>query len=83
MLTREAFHEKLREFIRREPFVPFVVELHDGRSIQIDEPTVAFGNDLAGYISPDYEILEFRREEVSVIRHESDSTFDSNPPRPQ
>src|SRR5262245_6691217 len=32
-MTQQEFEDKLREFVRREPFEPFVVELLDGRSL--------------------------------------------------
>ena len=64
----EVFQETLRSFIRREPFVPFVVELLNGEQIVVAEPTVAFNGGFAGYFSPSYDILEFRCEQVQAIR---------------
>jgi hypothetical protein len=50
-MNQEQFQQTLREFIRREPFRPFVVELVNGDPIIVVEPTVAFGSRKAGYLS--------------------------------
>ncbi len=67
-MDQEQFQQTLREHIRRKPFFPFVVELVNGEQIVVEEPTVAFGTKLAGYISPAMEILEFTCDQVRVMR---------------
>ena len=67
-MKREVFEETLRGFLRREPFLPFVVELETGEQILVEEPTVAFADGFAGYFSPAYDITEFTCEQVRDIR---------------
>jgi hypothetical protein len=67
-MNLDLFHDMLRSFLRKEPFRPFVVELEDGEQILIDEPTVAFNGRLAGYLSPSYDLIEFRCDQVKQIR---------------
>jgi hypothetical protein len=55
-MTREAFEKLLRDFLHREPFQPFVVELESGQQVEIAEPTAAFSEGFAGYLSPIFEI---------------------------
>jgi hypothetical protein len=57
-MSKQDFESQLRELVQREPFEPFVVMVNDGRSIFVDEPTVAFGGGRAGFIGPD-ELVEF------------------------
>ncbi len=62
-MKQELFQQTLRSFLQREPFLPFVVELRDGRKIAVDEPTVAFAG--AGvYFSPAYDLHDFKCEDV-------------------
>lgn len=58
------FENQLRERLRREPFQPFVVMVSDGRSIFVDEPSVAFGGGRAGFIGPDNLVEFFECEDV-------------------
>src|SRR5207253_2056404 len=45
----QEFDESLRVLLRRRPFVPFKVELAEGRSFVVDDPNaVAFCNGAAG-----------------------------------
>jgi hypothetical protein len=67
-MTKHLFEQTLRELLHNEPFIPFVVELETGEQIQIAEPTLAFSNGFAGYLSPEYEIIDFRCENVRDIR---------------
>jgi hypothetical protein len=67
-MDQQQFQQTLREFIRRKPFFPFVVELVNGEQIVVEEATVAFGTRMAGYISPAMEILEFTCDQVRDIR---------------
>jgi hypothetical protein len=67
-MTIEQFEDTLRQFIRREPFQPFVVELLDGTLFHIEHPGVAFGGGAASYLTPNYDLVEFACEEVRSIR---------------
>jgi hypothetical protein len=68
-MNRDQFENTLRQFVRREPFQPFVVELLDGRIIQIASPRVVMGGGGASFFTPDYDLIEFTCEEVRAIRH--------------
>jgi hypothetical protein len=67
-VNQETFEDALRSFLRREPFLPFVVELASGEQITVEEPTVAFNGGAAGYLSPSYDLKEFACENVRDIR---------------
>jgi hypothetical protein len=61
------FDDTLRKFMRARPFMPFVVELLDGRQLVFTEPTVAFDN--GGAISLSKSRLDiFECEDVRAIR---------------
>jgi hypothetical protein len=63
-MTEELFTQQLREFIRRQPFEPFVVELQDGRSLLINRPAVVFHGGAAGFISDTDGLVDFSCDEV-------------------
>ena len=67
-MNNEEFEETLRRFLRHKPFFPFVVELVDGRLIEIDSPKLVFGGGGASFFTPNYELVEFECEEVRAIR---------------
>jgi hypothetical protein len=64
----EQFENTLRQFLRREPFEPFVVELLDGRIIEVTRPGVVMGGGGASFFTPDYNLVEFSCEQVRAIR---------------
>jgi hypothetical protein len=63
-MTPENFDQTLREFIYRQPFQPFLVELDDGRTLEINRPAVAFGGGTAGFISNTDGLVGFSWENV-------------------
>jgi hypothetical protein len=67
-MTPEQFDQTLRQFKHREPFEPFVVELLDGRAIEIVRPNIAFNEGFASFFTPDSELVNFACEEVREIR---------------
>jgi hypothetical protein len=74
VMTVHEFDDTMRQFVKHQPFFPFVVELNDGAQILIDHPRVAFGGGGAGFISSNDELIDFRCEQVRAIRvavHES------------
>jgi len=73
-MTLEQFETSLRQFIRHEPFQPFVVELNDGRLIEIDHPGVAFGGGAASFLTGQFELVEFACENVRAIREMAHET---------
>jgi hypothetical protein len=48
----ERFEQVLRQYLRREPFQPFVVELLDGRVVMINDPRVVMGGGAASFFTP-------------------------------
>jgi hypothetical protein len=67
-MNATAFEDTLRAFLQREPFQPFVVELLDGRVIEVDQPKVVFGGGAASFFTVSYELVEFACEEVREMR---------------
>jgi hypothetical protein len=67
-MTQQEFEDTLRQFIRRDPFVPFEVEMLDGRIIPINRPGLAIGGGAASHIMPDFDIVEFACEGVRRIQ---------------
>lgn len=67
-MDRDQFQYNLREFIHRQPFEPFEVELRDGRVIRIDTPYVAMRGDSAGFFSTESMLEEFHAGDVRGFR---------------
>lgn len=68
-MTPEQVEEKIIALIHREPFVPFVVEMSDGRSLEIPHPRLAINGGGAGFIGPDGAIVNFEFKDVRTIRY--------------
>jgi hypothetical protein len=68
IMTAEQFDQALSQFKHREPFEPFVVELHDGRVIEIVQPDIAFYEGFASFFTPDSDLVNFAHEDVREIR---------------
>ncbi len=66
-MTTEHFEETLRQFIRQEPFQPFVVELINGRVIEVNYPQLVFAGGAASFFTPAYDFVEFTCEETREI----------------
>jgi hypothetical protein len=66
-MTEDRFAKTLREFIHRQPFRPFVVELADGEKIYVDYPSVAFSGCAAGFLSKDDGMIPFSCDQVRSI----------------
>ena len=64
-MSKDEFLAKLRQFVHREPFAPFVVELRDGRRIVIKQLPLAFSDEAASFIDPeDGALVDFYHDEV-------------------
>lgn len=70
-MTPEQVEEKVIELVRREPFVPFVVEMTDGRSLEISHPRLAINGSGAGFIGADGGLVDFWFSTVRSIRVEN------------
>ena len=53
MIHPNQFDTLLRQYIKKDPFSPFFVELDDGQRILIRKPSVAFGGGSASFIDLD------------------------------
>jgi hypothetical protein len=67
-MNLQQFEDTLRQFLRREPFQPFVVELLDGGIVEVDHPRIAFGGGAASYLTQEHDLVEFACEDVRAIR---------------
>ena len=67
VMSEEQFTQTLRDFKKRMPFVPFVVEMMDGRRVVIERPFLVFGGGVAGYISEESGFVDFGCGEVRTI----------------
>ncbi len=67
-MSQQDFEDSLRQFLRREPFQPFVVELLDGRVILIEQRSLAFAGGAATYGTATKDLVFFDCEEVRAIR---------------
>ena len=66
-MPAEQFQNRLRSFLQREPFQPFIVELEEGEAIVVDDPdALAMGGGAAGYIGPK-DVYFFNHEQVRSI----------------
>jgi hypothetical protein len=66
-MTATEFEDTLRQYLRREPFEPFAVDLLDGRVIEVDQPTIAFDGGGALFLTAD-GFEQFVCEEVRTFR---------------
>ena len=68
IMTPQQVEEKVIELIHREPFVPFVVEMTDGRSLEVAHPRLAINGGGAGFLGPDGGLVDFEFKTVRSIR---------------
>ena len=66
-MSEEQFTNTLRELTYRKPFVPFFVELKNGRRILVTHPGVAFGGGVAGFLSETDGLVDFEASEVEAF----------------
>jgi hypothetical protein len=67
-MTAEEFESTMCRLKRQKPFLPFVVELLDGRSILVDRPKIAIGGGGATLVKPRFNLVEIECEQVRAIR---------------
>ena len=67
-MTAETFDLTLRRLLRQEPFQPFVIELVDGRRLDIDRRRLAVNYGGATLVTPDLDLISFVPQEVRDIR---------------
>ena len=74
-MTSKQVEEKLTELKHRKPFIPFVVELNDGRSLIVPEPPV-FDENGAGFFDVDGALADFWFKDVRAIRLFTSADYD-------
>jgi hypothetical protein len=67
MMTEEV-EKKVIELIHRDPFVPFVLEMLDGESVEITRSGLALNGGGAGFIGPDGGLVDVEFKNVRAIR---------------
>jgi hypothetical protein len=67
-MTSEQVEEKVIELIHRVPFVPFVVDLTGGQSLEVPHPRLAINGGGAGFIGSDGGLVDFEFKSVRSIR---------------
>lgn len=68
MMTKDQFHDTLRQYLHRQPFIPFVVAY--GREILISRPPLAFSDRAASFIDLDGDeaLVDFFHDQVIAFR---------------
>jgi hypothetical protein len=67
-MTPEQVEEKVIQLIHREPFVPFVVKMTDGQSLEVPHPRLAINGGGAVFFGPDGGLVDFEFKTVRAIR---------------
>jgi hypothetical protein len=67
-MAPDLFEQELRRFIRARPFYNFVIEMNDGRTIVVDQPTAAINSGGAGLVDADGEIQFIEGDQVRELR---------------
>ena len=72
MIDPNDFDSTLRQWLNEDAFVPFFVELEDGKRILIRQPVLAFGGGSASFIdSEDGALVGFSHKQVLGFRSAS------------
>ena len=66
-MSEEQFTNTLRELTYRKPFVPFFVELRDGRRILVAHSGGAIAGGVAGFLSDTDGLVDFEAREVQTF----------------
>lgn len=66
-MTIKQVEETLTELVHKEPFIPFIVEMNDGKTLTVPHPP-AFDDTGAGFISVDGALTDFEFKNVKAIR---------------
>ncbi len=67
-MTIQQVEEKVIELIHRQPFVPFVVEMTDGQTLEVPHPRLAIDHTGAGFIGPEGGLVDIEFAAVRAIR---------------
>jgi hypothetical protein len=68
-MTKKMFHDKLAEYMHRQPFEPFVAKLRDGRDLKISNPLAVSADGGASFIDLDGDgaLVGFTHKEVKMF----------------
>lgn len=66
-MTIKQVEEKLIELIYRDPFVPFVLEMTSGQSVEITHPRLSLDDTGAGFIGPDGGLVDIEFKNVHAV----------------
>ncbi len=67
-MTPEQIEVEVIDLIHREPFVPFMVEMTDGKMIEIPHPRLAINGGGAVFFGPDGGLVDFEFKHVRALR---------------
>jgi hypothetical protein len=67
-MTPDQVEKKVIELIHRQPFIPFVVEMTNGESLEIPHPRLAINGGGAVFFGPDGGLVDFEFKTVRSIR---------------
>jgi hypothetical protein len=67
-MAKHEFETYLRDYLQKQPFHPFVIELRDGGRVVIGQPPVVFCDGDASFIDPsDGALVEFSHDQVQAF----------------
>lgn len=66
-MSQEKFEEIMRQYLYHQPFLPFEVEMQDGRSVIVDTE-FAMNAGMVAFISKEDQLIDFVCDEVKAIR---------------
>jgi hypothetical protein len=67
-MTVKQIEEKVIDLIHRDPFAPFILEMSDGRPIEVFHPRLSIDYSGSGFIGPDGGLVELEFKDVRAIR---------------
>lgn len=67
-MSCEHVEKQVIELIHRDPFIPFVIEMSDGKLINVPHPRLAINKTGAGFIGSDGGLVDFTFQSVRAIR---------------
>jgi len=67
-MTPAQVEERVCQLIHKEPFVPFVLEFHNGQELVIPHPRLAIAGGGAGFVGPEEALVDFEFKQVRSIR---------------
>jgi hypothetical protein len=66
-MTAQNFEETFRKLARQKPFVPFIVDMKDGRRIVVEHRHVVINGNGAGFISKKNGLVDIRFDQIEHL----------------